>query len=113
MINRDKQILERMLHYACLLPQMIDNIDYDAFAGNEEKMLAVTHAIAIIGELERSLSKECKERHNNIPWGEIRKTRNIIAHDYSSVDFDTIWSTVIYDIPALITELNKAIEEEQ
>ena len=110
--SMDQKVLQRMLYYSQLIPKMLDGMTFESFMNNEEKMLAVTHALAIIGELERSLTEDCKAKHNAIPWSYIRKTRNIIAHSYSSVDFDTIWETVTQDIPMLIKQLGGIILNE-
>ena len=62
---------------------------------------AVTMPILQIGELANHLSEEFKQQHKQIPWNEMRGIRNLMAHQYHSVDFEIIWDTSRTDIPAL------------
>lgn len=62
---------------------------------------AVTMPILQIGELANHLSEEFKQQHKQIPWNEMRGIRNLMAHQYHSVDFEIIWDTSRADIPAL------------
>ena len=62
---------------------------------------AVTMPILQIGELSNHLSEEFKQQNKQIPWNEMRGIRNLMAHQYHSVDFEIIWDTSRIDIPAL------------
>ena len=62
---------------------------------------AVTMPILQIGELANHLSEEFKQQHKQIPWNEMHRIRNLMAHQYHSVDFDIIWDTSRIDIPTL------------
>jgi len=62
---------------------------------------AVTMPILQIGELSNHISDDFKKSYPHIPWNEMRGLRNIMAHQYASVDFDIIWNTSTQDIPAL------------
>jgi len=39
--------------------------------------------------------------------------RNRLIHGYNQVDLDILWDTIEYDLPPLITELEKVLETEQ
>ncbi|MDR2131847.1 MAG: DUF86 domain-containing protein [Clostridiales Family XIII bacterium] len=98
---RDQRRLAKMREEAQLISSFIANIDCATFMGDIKTKYAVTQVLANIGELERGLSNEIKKQYGTIPWSSIRKTRNVIAHDYEEVDFQRIWGTATTDIPEL------------
>ena len=101
-IDRDRNIIRHMLKYC-------DEVEtaHDDFSHSKEKFMnsstyrnAVTMPILQIGELANHLSEEFKQQHKQIPWNEMRGIRNLMAHQYHSVDFEIIWDTSRADIPA-------------
>ena len=58
--------------------------------------------IQTIGEVAKNLSPDFLEKSTEIPWKDIKKMRNLFAHDYDhSLDFEVVWDTVSRDIPIL------------
>jgi uncharacterized protein with HEPN domain len=99
---RNWQILWKIREEALLIDEFIKGMNYDVFCHDEKSKRAVTQTLLNIGEMERSLTEDFKTKYNHIPWRTIRKTRNVIAHEYGAVNFDVIWQTAIDDIPGLI-----------
>lgn len=62
---------------------------------------AVIMPILQIGELASHLSEVFKAEYAQIPWNEMRGIRNLMAHQYHSVDYEIIWNTACQDIPEL------------
>jgi len=62
---------------------------------------ACTTTLTQIGESANRLSEPAKCQMNVISWNLIRGMRNILVHDYISVDWSMIWSTITNDIPIL------------
>ena len=46
-----------------------------------------------IGELTIKLSQEFKDEYTEIPWRAIRGMRNVVAHEYGTIDAETVWET--------------------
>ena len=65
------------------------------------KSFCLLKADAYIYELANHLSDAFKQQYKCIPWNEMRGIRNLMAHQYHSVDFDIIWETSHGDIAAL------------
>ena len=99
---RDRRILAKIREEAHLISEFVDSIVYDEFKQNEKTKRAVTQTLANIGELCHALSDDVKAKYGNVPWAAIRKTRNVIAHAYESVDFYSIWYAAVNDIPILV-----------
>lgn len=54
-----------------------------------------------IGENVGKLSEKFKTSHPQIPWHQISGFRNVVAHEYGNVDTETLWKTIVDDIPKL------------
>lgn len=50
----------------------------------------------------KHLSDEYKlQTCDKIPWHQIQGLRNVVAHEYGSIDSESLWETVTEDIPSL------------
>lgn len=76
-------------------------LSYEKFAASSVYKNSVCLCLMQIGELAARLSDGFKEKHPEIPWREIRGMRNIVAHEYGSIDIDTVWETVQNDMDML------------
>ena len=58
--------------------------------------------IQTIGEVVKKISSDFLEKVPEIPWKDIKKMRNLFAHDYDhSLDFEIVWDTIEQNIPSL------------
>lgn len=69
---------------------------------NEILLDSMLFRLIQISENAKSLSDDYKSIHNSIPWTAIYGLRNKIVHDYGSVDFDIVYTTLKDDIPKLL-----------
>ena len=103
MQERDSNIIEHMLRYC----QEIDTtLSY--FGASEETFYAncifrnsVSLCLLQIGELARKLSPEFVSEHPEQPWHKMRGMRNVVAHEYGTIDIETVWNTATKSIPPL------------
>ncbi|TDD99069.1 DUF86 domain-containing protein [Jiangella asiatica] len=51
------------------------------------------------------LPDDFRARFPDVPWRDIRDTRNYVAHQYDGVRDDLIWSTLTSHLPALVRRL--------
>ena len=80
---------------------------------DEKLTLALTRLLEIVGEASSQISPETKSRFSTIPWKKIVGMRNQLIHGYAQVDLDILWQTIKDDIPPLVTELQKIIDESE
>jgi uncharacterized protein with HEPN domain len=87
--------------------------DPDSFFGANEQMNfnASQILLLVIGEEVKKIDNNLKEEHKGIPWSEISKLRNRIAHDYRSIDPNISFDIIKNYLPELKLELLKMLEK--
>ena len=111
--ERDLSILEHIIHYCVQIAEAVQRFGNDGqvFASDTVYQNAIALCLLQIGELAGHLSESYRDAHPAIPWRQIKALRNIIAHNYGSVDAETAWEIVQEDIPTLWQYCEKEIKE--
>jgi len=89
---------ERVIRYTADLDQqsfVADSLIFDATLRNLE----------LIGEAATHVPEHVRSAWPRVPWRLVIAMRNRLIHGYLGIDNDTLWSIVVSDIPALLTEL--------
>ncbi len=66
---------------------------------------AVIRNLQVLAESTKRLSDAAKSTNSAIDWAGIAGFRNMLVHDYFSVDLGVVWKIVAEDIPALKTAI--------
>lgn len=114
MKKKDYRILEHILDYCEDISSSISRFgsDFSDFEDDIHYRHAVSMCVLQIGELANNLSDEYRDETKTlIPWKEIRGMRNILAHNYGESDTNTLWNTIIYDIPTVADFCKNQIEQ--
>jgi len=80
------------------------------FTKNEWDQAAIIRYFEIIGEASNRLSKEYKKEHTEIEWRDMNDFRNFLIHDYTDIDPNIVWDTMINDIPVLKEKINSLLK---
>jgi len=101
--NRDEKILERIIVYCdeIFISREMFGEEKEVFLSNVVYKNSVALCILQIGELTTHLTDDFKSRYKDVPWVQIKAMRNVVAHNYGSIDGDVLWETVMGDIPEL------------
>lgn len=113
MVNRDKSVLQHIKGHCNDIEGFIKRFgrDFDVFRNDKAYFNAVSMGILQIGELAGNLSEEYRAKTSGIiPWSNIKGMRNIVAHDYGSVDEELLWETATEDIPVLLEFCSSELE---
>lgn len=111
MKNKDLIILKKIIDYchqvdeAC---EMFGN-SYENFKEKSVFQNACCMCILQIGELCKIVSDELREEESEVPWKEWCEIRDILAHQYSNMDYQIAWNTIQNDLPELKAECEKMI----
>ena len=113
MKNKDIIILKKILDYCSQLDEacdMFDN-DYNNFLSNSVFQNACCMCILQIGELCKVISEELRMQEKVVPWKEWCGIRDIFAHQYSNLDWQSAWETIQHDLPELNTEIARILKK--
>lgn len=78
--------------------------DVDAFE------LALRH-IEIIGEAVKSLPDSIRDAYPEVPWRDIARTRDIVAHVYFGINPEIIWQIVATESVVLHDVVEKILKQ--
>lgn len=113
MKNKDVIVLKKILEYcnqigeAC---EMFGN-DYDKFVNVSVFQNACCMCILQIGELCKVISDELRMAEKDVPWKEWCGIRDIFAHQYSNLDYQSAWDTIQTDLPELKERVLQILEK--
>lgn len=98
-MSKDKIRIQHILDAIYQIEDYMQNITFETFSSNKMLVDAVVRQLEIIGEASNHLSSEIKIAYTNIEWKQIVGLRNILIHEYFSVDVPLVWSVLQYDLP--------------
>lgn len=111
MKNKDIIILKKIIDYCNQTEEalaMFQN-DFVAFQNNSVFTNACCMCVLQIGELCKVISAELREEEKDIPWKDWCGIRDIFAHQYSNLDYQSAWDTINQDLPELKTGCEKIL----
>jgi len=82
------------------------------FANDKRTAFAVIRAFEVIGEASKRISESIKMKYPFIEWEKISGFRDKLIRDYSGIDIEVVFQTIIDDIPAFKPQIKSVIENE-
>ena len=73
----------------------------DVFLASSMQQDAVMRNLEIMGEATKHLSQELRDSHSQVPWRRVAGLRDVLIHDYLSVDVNELWNIVERDLTPL------------
>jgi uncharacterized protein with HEPN domain len=104
--TRDRALLLDMRKAALEARSFVAKLSEAAFLKDLRTQRAVERALEIIGEAARGLSQEARETYPELPFRSIIGMRNLLAHEYGTVNPGQVWKTVKKSVPALLQALD-------
>lgn len=62
---------------------------------------AVMRNIEIVGEVAKRISNEFKDKYDQVPWRQMAGIRDVLIHDYDSIDMSIVWNVVNTELPKI------------
>lgn len=102
-MNRNADVLRHIQGYCEEINHTMETFgkDYQVFWSNTIYQNATALCVLQIGELTTHFTEDFKSTYNKIPWNQIKALRNVVAHNYGGIDKETLWETLMSDIPEL------------
>ena len=111
MSRAEQERIEDMIDLCRALQRFVGDMDFDAFAANQEKQFAVTHALFLLGEASKALSTETTTAAPQIDWSALARMRDRLAHHYWTVANRVVWDAATANVPELLRFLEQTVEE--
>ena len=83
----------------------VGSISREFFNASDLYQSAVLFKLMIIGEAASQISPHLKSRHTHVDWQSLKGFRNIIAHEYFSLNQDIVWNSATDDAVILIPQI--------
>lgn len=95
----DREWLSDMLEFARTTVRLLGTRDEAALASDDRTLLAVSHALQIVGEAANHVSPEAKAALVEIPWVDVVGMRHHLVHGYRTRSIQLIAHTIQEDLP--------------
>lgn len=112
MKSKDIIVLQKILKYCNEINQTCQHFgtSIDEFSNNFIFRNACSMCILQIGELCKVISEELRNEVPEIPWKSWCGIRDIFAHQYSNMDYEVAWETIVSDIPILKSKCEELLK---
>lgn len=107
----DRYYLLHMVEHSQKVLDSINGLNKEQLLADEVKYTAVLHWLQIIGEAATNISATLQAENPNVPWRAMTGMRNRIVHDYLGIDQEVVWKTIRNDLPNLLVELNRILDD--
>ena len=92
--------------------RFVSDITQEFFESSDLYRSAVLFKLMIVGEASSRISKPLKSRYPDVDWQSISGFRNIIAHEYFSLDLDVVWETARAESLILVQQVGSILRSE-
>ena len=97
----DTARIKHILDAIAEIENYIENITIDQFSKSSEKKYATVKQLEIIGEAANRITRKTKLNHPEVKWSKIIALRNILVHEYYTIDENIVWNIITEDLPDL------------
>jgi len=101
MKESDLIYLQHVLQAIQNIDEYLKGFNYESFCKDNKTIDAVVRELEIIGEASNNISDEFKKEHSEIPFRDIKDTRNRLIHEYFGVNQKIVWDTCQSDLKEL------------
>ncbi len=102
--------LEEILDCVESIESYMKEVSKTSFFEDAKTQDAVIRRIEIIGEIVKRLPSLLKAKAPSVPWKDIAGMRDILVHDYASIDLKETWQVATVDVPKLGRNIKKILK---
>lgn len=112
MPRREETWLREMLDAVRAVAEYIDGHTFDSFVADKKTSDAVVFQMMILGEAAKSISETTCQKHPQVAWRSLKRTRDTVVHAYFSIDYPFVWKSATENFPTLRVQLEHILEAE-
>lgn len=111
MSKSDLFYLEHILDQINYLADAITMIDEVKFSQDRTYQNAFCRSLEIIGEATKNIGQDFQNKHPDLPWSYMAKTRDRVIHHYFDIDYSTVWDIVKNDVLPLKSQIEEMLNK--
>ena len=92
-----------------MIVEFVCGMDLEAFRKDPKTVAAVERKLLLISEAAMRLGEDAERLCPGLPWRNIRGIGNWLRHRYDRVDVETVWNTVVDNLPTLRSGVLRAL----
>jgi uncharacterized protein with HEPN domain len=93
--------IEQMIAYAREAEAVASGFTAETLAADRLRSLALVRLVELVGEASTRVPAGIRELHPDVPWRELKDTRNRLIHGYDGVDLAITLEICHRDLPKL------------
>jgi len=99
------EAVERCLDY-------VRGLSHQDFLDDIRSQDAVLRNLEVLGEASKRIPPYITHAYPQVPWSRLADMRNILVHEYHSVDPNIVLDTVIYELPPILPVLKQVLAQD-
>jgi len=105
--------IEDILDAVRRIQEYTEGMTPDEFREDRKTIDAVVRNIEIIGEAARHVPPDIERASAEVAWPQMRGMRNVMIHEYDTVDVDILWQTIQKDLPSIVEPLEHLLSGDE
>ena len=112
--ERIKKVLQAIIKHCNIINDTKNFFgnNYLNFENNSIYQNAILTPVTQIGELVKKLPQDFRNKYNEIPWKNIAGMRDIVVHNYETIDKTILWDVVDKEIDKIKDFCKKILNNE-
>jgi uncharacterized protein with HEPN domain len=100
-----------MLEAARRILLYTENINFEQFQEDFKTQDAVLRNLEVLGEAAKNIPDDFRDKHPDLPWTDMARTRDRLIHHYFGVNLDVVWGIAELELPDVIANLEAILAD--
>ena len=110
--RRDKEYLSDIVEAIRRIEEYTRGLTYSNFMQDGKTQDAVVRNLEVNGEAAKGITGALRKRRPDIPWTDMARLRDRLAHHYFGINYEIVWNVVSKELPPLRSELASLLARE-